>query len=297
MNRSKNEHSESIVPRRKTAAAAIKPASMQDGRDADAPSTAMSDGEETPLERPMLLRSLKLLETVASAGRALSLAQLAATLNVPKPTVFRLANRLEQSGYLIKEPGKGGFAVGPRLMRLGLEAVRTSGANAERHAILAALVAALGETCNFTTMSGTDVLYLDRVETRWPLRLHLEPGSRVPLHSTASGKLFLANLPPDRRRRLLETLLLTAETPSTITSIVRLEEECATILRRAYSTDNEEFLLGLIAVAVPVTTPSGAMVAAIACHAPCARMPLRDAVARLPEMREAARKIGATFPE
>jgi DNA-binding IclR family transcriptional regulator len=159
------------------------------------------------------------------------------------------------------------------------------------------LVASLGETCNFTTMSGTEVLYLDRVETRWPLRLHLEPGSRVPLHSTASGKLFLANLPPDRRRRLLETLPLTTDTPSTITSIVRLEEECATILRRGYSTDNEEFLLGLIAVAVPVTTPSGGMVAAIACHAPCARMPLRDAVARLPEMREAARKIGATFSD
>jgi DNA-binding IclR family transcriptional regulator len=263
-----------------------------------APPAAQRDGEEAPHERPMLLRSLKLLETVASAGRGLSLAQLAASLNVPKPTVFRLAHRLEQNGYLIKEPGKGGFSVGPRLMRLGLDAVRTSGSNAERRAILTALVASLGETCNFTTLAGSEVLYLDRVETRWPLRLHLEPGSRVPLHCTASGKLFLAHLPPDRRARLLTSIPLTAETPATITHVGRLEEECAQILRQGYSTDNEEFLLGLIAVATPVFVPSaGGMVAAIACHAPCARMSLKDAVARLPEMREAARKLAATFPE
>jgi DNA-binding IclR family transcriptional regulator len=253
--------------------------------------------DEVPLERPMLLRSLKLLETVASAGRGLSLVELAASLNVPKPTVFRLANRLEQSGYLIREPGKGGFAVGPALMRLGLKTVRTSGANAERHAILEALAGALGETCNFTTLAGLDVLYLDRVETRWPLRLHLEPGSRAPLHCTASGKLFLAHMHPERRRRLLKSIPLTAQTPATLTSVERLEEECAAIQRRGYSTSNEEFLLGLIAVAVPVIVPASAVLASVSCHAPSARLPLGDAIARLPEMHEAARKLAATFTE
>ena len=249
------------------------------------------------MQRPMLLRSLKLLETVAAAGRGLSLSDLAAAIDVPKPTVFRLAHRLEQGGYLVREPGKGGFTVGPRLLRLSLDAVRTRGSNAERHAVMKSLVASLGETCNFTTLAGSEVLYLDRVETRWPLRLHLEPGSRVPLHSTASGKLFLAHMAPDRRRIMLESLDLTAETPSTITSIPRMEEECVRILRDGYSVDDEEFLLGLIAVAVPVRSPSGAVVAAIACHAPCARLSLKDAVRRLPELQEAARRIGATLPE
>src|SRR5688572_32472399 len=106
----------------------------------------------TRLERPMLLRSLKLLETVAAAGRGLSLTDLASILDVPKPTVFRLAQRLEQGGYLTRELGKGGFTIGPRLLRLGLDAVRTSGTSPERRAILNALVATLGETVNFTTL-------------------------------------------------------------------------------------------------------------------------------------------------
>jgi DNA-binding IclR family transcriptional regulator len=245
----------------------------------------------------MLIRSLKLLETVASAGHGLSLVQLTAALNVPKPTVFRLANQLEQSGYLVKEPGRGGFTVGPKLMRLSLEAMRTSGSNAERHATLTALVASLGETCSLSALAGADVLTLDRVETRSPLRLHLEPGSRVPPHCTASGKLLLAHLPAERRRRLLASLPLTAETASTITNPNRLEAECSDILRQGYSTDNEEFVIGLIGVAVPVTTQSGAMVAALACQAPCARMPLREAMDRLPELQDTARRLGATFPQ
>lgn len=251
----------------------------------------------TRLGRPMLLRSLKLLETVAAAGRSLSLGDLASILDVPKPTVFRLCQRLEQGGYLTREPGKGGFTIGPRLLRLGLDTVRTSGTNPERRAILKALVAVLGETVNFTTLAGSEVLYLDRVETRWPLRVHLEPGSRVPLHCTASGKLFLAHMPADKRRRLLESLDLTAETPSTLTSIESLEQECARILRDGHSEDHEEFLLGLIALAVPVLNGSGAVVAAIACHAPSARFTLRDAMACLPAMRDAAKKLGATMPE
>jgi DNA-binding IclR family transcriptional regulator len=245
----------------------------------------------------MLIRSLKLLETIAAAGRSLSLSDLASRLAVPKPTVFRLAQRLEQGGYLERELGKGSFTVGPRLLRLGFDALRTGGTNAERRAILTALVTLLGETCMLTALAVSEVVQLDRVETRRPLRVHLEPGARVPLHCTASGKLFLAHMPAARRRRLLESLELTPETPATLTSVEQIEEECAKILQEGYSTDNEEFLRGLITFAVPVADASGAVLAALACHAPSARLPLIDALTHLPELREAARKIAATLPE
>src|ERR1044071_1471814 len=104
-------------------------------------------------------------------------------------------------------------------------------------------------------------------------------------------------MPPERRRSMLASLDLTAETPSTLTSVLQIEEECARILRDGYAMDDEEFLLGLIAVAVPVRSPSGTVVAAIACHAPSARLSLAEAVRRLPELQEAARKVGATLPE
>ena len=245
----------------------------------------------------MLLRALRLLETIAAAGRDLSLSELSLTLALPKPTVFRLAQRLEHGGYVAREPGRTSFTIGPRLLRLGLDVVRTSGPNAERRSILKALVTRLGESCNFTMLSGSEVLNLDCVDTRWALRAHLEPGSRMPLHCTASGKLLLAFQPADRRKRLLESLPLTRETSSTLTSAEDLERECGRIVHDGYSTENEEYQIGLIAIAVPVQNASGTAVGGLACHAPTARLPLSQAINDLPELREAAKRIGSTLTD
>jgi len=247
-------------------------------------------------DRSNRIRVLDLLQLIATSGRSFSLPELAATLSISKPTVFRLCQSLEQEGYLEREPGGRHFNVGPNLVRLGLHAVRSGRAGVERHAILQALVDAIGETCNCTTLAGTDVYYLDRVETRWPLRLHLEPGSRVPIHCTSSGKLFLAHMEPARRDAILANLKLEAHTPATITSRKQLEAQLEKIVELDYSLDNEEFLLGLVAIAVPIRDSSGKTVAALACHAPVARLSLGAAVRLLPRLRAAAKKIAATLP-
>lgn len=243
----------------------------------------------------VLFRALDLLETIAQSGRSLALAELEALLDLPKPTVHRLCQRLEAEGYLMREPGGRRYTVGGRLLRLGFDVMR-SGATIDRHAVLESLVNQIGETCNFTALAGHEVVYLDRVEARWPLRLHLEPGSRVPLHCTASGKLFLAALPVARRARLLDALDLSAHTPSTLTTRAALERELATIASQGYSLDREEFLLGLVAIAVPVIDAQGTTLAAIACHAPSARFSLDKAVSHLALLREAARRMAATLP-
>lgn len=243
-------------------------------------------GEDAPL-----FRALRLLHAVADAERPLSIADLVAILAIPKPTVHRMCQRLEAEGYLEREPGARQLTVGPRLVALSLGTLRASRGGARR-AILEELVQELQETCNLTVLAGQEVLYLDRVESGWPLRVHLEPGSRVPLYCTASGKLFLALTPAAQRRRLLDGFTLTPLTPATITDRAALEAELAAIARRGYSIDNEEFLQGLIAVAVPVRDQSGVMVAAIACHVPTARLSIESLLSHLPKLQEAARRIG-----
>jgi DNA-binding IclR family transcriptional regulator len=226
-----------------------------------------------------LFRALDLLETISRSDRSLALPELEAILDLPKPTVHRRR-----------------YTVGRRLLRLGFDVMR-SGATLDRHAILESLVNEIGETCNFTALAGHEVVYLDRVEARWPLRLHLEPGSRVPLHCTASGKLFLSTLPAGRRKRLLDALDLSAFTPSTLTSRAALETEFGAIREQGYSLDREEFLLGLVAIAVPVVDSEGTTLAAIACHAPSARLSLAQAIAHLPLLQAAALRMAATLPD
>ena len=161
-----------------------------------------------------------------------------------------------------------------------------------RRQVLAELVATIGETCNFTTLDGVGVRYLERVEAPWPLRLTLDVGSHVPLHCTASGKLFLASMAAPARDALIARLALPRMTAGTIVGAAALRAECDAIAAAGHACDREEFVAGLIAVAVPVKDAAGAVRAAIALHAPTARMSLRAGLARLPALRRAAAKMG-----
>src|SRR5215208_258799 len=202
------------------------------------------------------LRLIGLLEHVARADRARTLTEIIAQVKQPKPTVYRMLQQLELAGLLVREPDGKRYAPGPRLSRLSEDVLLNAQVRAGRHAILQQLVEELGETCNFTMPAGTEVVYLDRVETAWPLRFHLQPGSRVPMHCSASGKLFLAYMPPAQRNRLLDHLQYKGYTANTITTRIRLEAELARVRAQGYALDNEEFLDGLVCVALPVFDPA-----------------------------------------
>lgn len=245
--------------------------------------------------RQALTRALGLLEAIASAGQPVTLKEIAAMQGVPAATAFRLCQHLEGAGYLVRDSGSRRYTVGIRSIRLGLDIVRSSGPTTARRSILSEIVASIGETCNLTTLVGTEVLYLDRVETQWPLRMHLEPGSRVPMHCTASGKLLLAAMPKSTRERVLTSLTLARETSTTITDLAALRRELQRIARRGYSTDNEEFVAGLIAVAVPILDRNGKTFAAIAVHAPVVRLNLKSAISLVPMLKDGAARLAQTF--
>jgi IclR family transcriptional regulator, acetate operon repressor len=127
------------------------------------------------------------------------------------------------------------------------------------------------------------------------LRMMFEAGSRVPVHCTASGKLLLAAAPEDTRERILSTIPLPRHTDNTITDPKEFKREMQRISKRGYSTDDEEYVTGLACVAVPIKGRGGQVFAAIACHAPVARMDLKMLVSKVPRLTEAADRLARTF--
>jgi DNA-binding IclR family transcriptional regulator len=246
---------------------------------------------------PATLRAFAVLEALAATDPPARLAALVESSRLPKPTVYRMLAMLEEAGMVAREPAGRGYAPGPRLAALGRNVMLNGSLRAQRHAILARLVEAIGETCNFTMLDGAEVVYLDRVEAAWPLRMTLAPGSHVPLHCTASGKLLLALLPKAARTRLIAHLPLTRYTDTTITDGRRLAAELAQIRASRFATDNEEYHTGLVCVAVPVVDPRNRACAAIAVQALASRMPLQRALEHLPDLRRAADAMGAAVAE
>lgn len=236
-------------------------------------------------------RSLRLLALLAREGRPMALSDIAQRLSLPKATAHRLTSALLEHGWLARDVDGKHLSVGPALRRIAFDVLNHGDVRGLRHAVLDALVREVGETCNFTTLDGAEVLYLDRVEAHWPLRMTLDVGSHVPLHCTASGKLFLAFLPTARREALLSCMALQRMTARTLVDPDALRSECRTIAARGWSVDDEEYIAGLVAVAVPVRDPAGEVRAALAVHAPSARMTIDAAIARLPALQAAAARM------
>ena len=249
-------------------------------------------------ETSTLLRPLGLLEAIAGIGHAPTLAELTTLAHQPKPTLHRWLSTLEAAGLVQRTPDGRRYELGARASRLAFSILANAPGTALRHEILERTVGTLGESCNLTVLNGTEVTYLDRVESVWPLRVTLQPGSKVPAHCSASGKLFLALMPAAKRERVLRELTFARLTENTLTERGALDRELVEIRRRRYALDREEFLPGLVCLAVPILRGEGrarACVAALALQAPVMRLSWEDALTRLPILQDAADALAATL--
>lgn len=242
-----------------------------------------------------LSKGMAVLDLITSEGRPLGLVEVTEKLDLPKPTVHRIMRQLEDEGLLRREPLRDRYSVGPRLCALSVNALTSAVQGGAVHAILADLVARLEETCNIGVLDRAEVVYVDRVECDWPLRLQLAPNSRVPAHCTANGKLLLAFLERKFRRRLIENMAFTRFTENTITDPERLERECQAIRDDDYAINDQEYHVGLIGVATPIRDQDGRVIAGLAVHSPLPRMNMDTMRNRLPALRQAASRMGAAL--
>jgi IclR family acetate operon transcriptional repressor len=244
---------------------------------------------------PVMVKAFAVVEAILRENRPLALPELAELLGRPKQTVHRTVRQLEEHGFLAREPGRNRYGIGPRLSAVAGDVLEWCARYTPRHAALTRLVAEVGETCNIGVIDGDMVKYLDRVESDFPLRAQLHPGSRVPLYATGLGKLLLAHLVSRTRKRILESLALKPFTERTITDRAALEDELAEIRRRGYSVNNQELNDGIISVAVPIKNGGGRVIAGLAMHAPLARISIDQAIARVPVLERYAEQFAADF--
>ena len=236
-------------------------------------------------------KAVLVLDALLDTERPVGLADLAHETGLPRQTAYRIVRQLEREGLVGRTMAKDTFTAGPRLLRIGLGALAAATRSGPTRAVLRDLVASVGETCNIGVLDRDEVVYIDRVECDWPLRLQYGPGSRVPVHATAIGKLLLAHLPKRDRRRFLIAAPLEEFTDTTITDAQALEDEMRLIRKQGFSTSRQESIAGLLGLAVPVRDAGGRVVAGLAVHCPEARMSLAQAEAHLPALRAAADRL------
>ena len=248
------------------------------------------------IESSPALKAFSLLEIIAAMDHPPTLSELTETAGLPKPTLHRWLNMLESAELLRRLPDGRRYELAERATALAFAILSNNPGSTRRHQILEGVARDLGESCNLTVLQGAEVVYLDRVEAAQPLRVAFQKGSRVPVHCSASGKMFLSAMPRSRRERLLATLKLDRHTANTLIDADALAAELAEIKRRSFALDDEEYLSGLFCVAVPILDrAAGDCIAALALQGPVVRLSRGNAEASLPVLRDAADAIAATL--
>ncbi len=251
----------------------------------------MDNPVESTARLPTNMRLLLILEAFAKSQNALTPTEVNVGLGLPKQSIHRLCQTLEESGFLTRDIDTKRLRPARRARIMASGIFSNSHLHIARHQVLQQLSAEIGETVNFVIGEAEGMVYTDRVDTDWPLRFQLPVGSHVPFHCTASGKVFLASASKVARQQLVGTLELKTSAANTLTSETDLLGELEKVAAQGFALDNEEFMDGMVAAAVPVTDMNGNFCAAVAFHAPCLRINLQQAREHVPALKEAAARL------
>jgi len=254
-----------------------------------------ADNDENHGKTSALDKALAVLEAVTDQQQPVGLPDLAVRLNLPRQTVHRLLGQLEDAGLVHRDPSRERYAIGPRQSRLALASLCSKNQSAPLRVLLQDLVDDLKETCNIGVLDDLDYVYTERIECKWPLRMHLEAGSRVGAHAVSGGKIMLAALEPETLKALLKGRKLTAYTRKTRVKFADIEAELERVRERGYALNDEELFDGIIGVAVPIHDARGRTLSALAVHGPLTRISLSDCERIVPKLRRSADRIAKVW--
>ncbi|MFI5679354.1 IclR family transcriptional regulator [Streptomyces cellulosae] len=267
----------------------------------------MTDAPDTPPARrnasSSLRRALGILMYLAEDRghpHGVTLTDLADGLGMSKSTVLRLVAPLRDVRLVDQDPDSGRYRLGPQNALLGQAYLERRDTRQITSPVLHRLSADSGETVHLVTFDPPEIVYIDKVESTQPVRMHSRIGNRQPAYCTATGKVFLAHSPDDVVDKVIAAGM-PARTPATITTPERLREELALIRRRGYAVDDVENEQDIRCVAAPVHDHTGEVTTAVSVSGPAARV-TRDRVPELGALIVAAtgaitESIGGVVPE
>lgn len=241
------------------------------------------------------LRAVLVLEALVKVAAPVSAQELGRIVGLPKQTLHRILITLTDAGFLQREVNSITYVPGPRLRRMSPGLLASGRGREVRLAILNSLASDLGETCNLCIPDDDGMIYLERVETDWPLRIQLPIGTKVPFHCTASGKLHLSTLPAAQLSLFLKAGRFDGSTENTMTNPAELKMEVERIKAAGHAEDNGEFIQGMVAVSVPVLDLDNNLMACLAVHGPSARLSIKDARGHVDRLRQAAADLSAAL--
>lgn len=237
-------------------------------------------------------RALTILPMLAE-GPA-NLEQVATRLGVHKTTALRLLRTLHEHGMVYRQQDQR-YRLGARLFALAQQAVENLDIREIAHPYLVELNERCGHTVHLAVYEDNEVLYIDKVESRYPVRMYSRIGKPVAITVAAVAKLLLADLPEAERRAVAGRLRYPAYTPRSTPNAAAFLKELATVREQGWATDLGGHEESINCVGAPVRGVDGRVVAACSVSAPNVVVTAEELLALLPLVRRTAEAISRAY--
>ncbi|WP_406268424.1 IclR family transcriptional regulator [Actinacidiphila glaucinigra] len=237
-------------------------------------------------------RALRILPLLAE-GPA-NLEQVATRLDVHKSTALRLLRTLHEHGMVYRQDDQR-YRLGARLFALAQEAMENLDVRGIAHPHLVALNELTGHTVHLAVYEEGEVVYIDKVESRYPVRMHSRIGKPVAITVAAVAKLLLADLPEAERRAVARSLEYPRYTARSITDPAAHLAELARVREQGWASDLGGHEESINCVAAPIRGADGRVAAACSISAPNVVVSAEELLKLCPQVQRTAEAISREY--
>lgn len=237
-------------------------------------------------------RALSILPLLAE-GPA-DLGQVADRLDVHKSTALRLLRTLHEHGLVFRQSDQR-YRLGARLFALAQQAVESLDVREIAHPHLLALNEKCGHTVHLAVYEEGEVLYIDKVESRYPVRMYSRIGKPVAITVAAVAKLLLSDFPEAERRAIAEKLDYPTYTSRSTPNAAAFLKELAAVREQGWATDLGGHEESINCIGAPIRGADGRVVAAMSVSAPNVVVTAEELLTLLPLVRRTADAISREY--
>jgi DNA-binding IclR family transcriptional regulator len=235
-------------------------------------------------------RILNILEEVLIDPDNFTAKKISHKLEIPLATVYRHIETLCDERFLIASSNKK-YIPGPKIRSIILHSLPYEPNFTLRRSYLRKLTADIKETVSLSVPIGTKLVYFDRIEFHWPMQLNLEAGDHLPLHASASGKLYLSSIKKEDALQIFNNIKTPTSAKNTITEISQFKKELSKINKQGYAFDDEEWFNGMVGLSLPITNSNNELCFCLSTHTAKSRKNIDGLKKILPLMLSAAANL------
>lgn len=213
-------------------------------------------------------RSFKILEII-SENDEIGLTRISEISNLSKTTVYRILNALKENGY-VKQLKNKKYALSFKMFRIGNRAVQKYDFMGEAKRILIKLAVETEQIIQFVIQDGSQILYVDKYTPSKDNKLMqtAKIGKRAPMYCTAAGKAILSTKTEKEIIDIWNQTEIIKYTSRTIISLDTLMNDLKRIRKNGYSTEFEEYKLGVYCIGTTLLNIEGEVEGAISVSIP-----------------------------